>query len=682
MALLVVLLTAALIHVSWSLAARQNVRDVVAQLNREIIGSIHRNVVDIFNGAMAMQEALRTIFFQGVIEITDEGARECVFLSLLQSQPSVSWVAFGWPDGNFFGSQKFGDDEIRMVEVKPEPSGGPTRLRVDRYAVTVDDIVFQERSFTATGYRSTDHGWYRAAVAEPGPHWTPVSVFPTRVRPAVATSLRLEMYQEFVGIMMVAIDLDRLSRYLAFMRVGDTGRAYIVSGGGDIVALPDIEAIERERSEMPTLATTDEPLLKIARAALLDHGVSLADVARTRTLEISHDGGDYFVTVAALDFLDWRVITVVPGQDFLAAITRTTRMLIVLVAVLTIAIAILAALFANRLVVVPLQRIVGQLGHIATFRLDRITFLPNRLREIDQLSAALVQMRQGLASFQKFLPTEVVRVLVSQGVEARPGGTRRPLSVLFTDLEGFTSLSEQLGDAVVPSLAEHLGAMSETIHTTGGTIDKFIGDSVMAFWGAPLDNPGHAVDACRAALACQRRAGELRMAARAVGRPAFHMRIGVNTGSVLVGNIGSDDRLNYTAIGDAVNVASRLEGTNKLYGTAIIIGEATRVAAGAAILARQLDIMAVYGRLRGGAIYELIAMADEAPGKPHWVATFEVGLAHYWERRWDEAIQAFERTIQLRGTDAPSALFIRRALEFKANPPPDGWRGLSMASEK
>ena len=190
----------------------------------------------------------------------------------------------------------------------------------------------------------------------------------------------------------------------------------------------------------------------------------------------------------------------------------------------------------------PLLRIARELRHIEGFRLDRISRVSSPLRELDDLSAAMMQMAQGLTSFQKYLPTELVRTLVSQGIEAKPGGQQQTLTVLFADLAGFTSLSERLGAEVVPVLSRYLSSASDAIARESGTIDKFIGDAVMAFWGAPAVNPDHAVDACRAALAGQR---ALRQSGLADdhGRPV-KVRIGINSGDMLVGNIGSEFRLN------------------------------------------------------------------------------------------------------------------------------------------
>jgi adenylate cyclase len=395
-------------------------------------------------------------------------------------------------------------------------------------------------------------------------------------------------------------------------------------------------------------------------------------------------GRRYFVAFTPVGFEGWLVATVIPASDFLAEIDRATERLAWVLALLVLAAAAGSAWLANRLVARPIERIGGQLRHIEQFQLDRIEHVPSPLREIAGLSTTLVQMGRGLSSFRKFLPADLVRMLVSQGIEARPGGQRQNLTVMFADLAGFTRLSERLGDRIVPLLADYLGRMSREVANGGGTVDKFIGDAVMAFWGAPLANPAHAVDACRTALACQRMMTDLSSGGLGPHGSELSMRIGLNSGDVIVGNIGSDDRLNYTAVGDAVNLASRLESLNKRYGTGIIIGEATRRAAGDAIIVRHLDVVTVYGRSVGTPVYELLAMADEPVDLCiyAWRKTYERGLVAYRGRRWLEAIGFFEAVIAARGEDRPSMLFIERCQAFAMDPPPARWDAVTVLDAK
>ena len=428
----------------------------------------------------------------------------------------------------------------------------------------------------------------------------------------------------FVAVINVVIDLARLSQFLTTLRVGRTGTVVVLDHDGNVVASADRTAIEQQqKGEMPNLGTLgrNSDLLTVVRDHL-SAGVSLGALTESRQVEFtaSQDGRSYFVTLAPLRFDNWIVATVIPASDFLATIERNAKIVLAVLVVLTLVIASLAILAANRLIGAPLLGIVGQLKHIESFQLDKVSRLSSPPRELDNLSAALTQMSRGLAAFQKYIPTALVRTLVARGVEARPGGRQQILTVLFTDIVGFTGFSERLGDAIVPVVSEYLELTSSAISAHNGTIDKFIGDAVMAFWGAPTPNYRHAVDACAAALECQSRLRRRRAAIERDGGVPLRMRIGVNTGRMLIGNIGSTERLNYTVIGDAVNVASRLEAVNKRYGTEILIGEETRASAGDAILVRRLDTISVYGRMQGGAVYELLGMTDQGVGHPpDWV---------------------------------------------------------------
>ena len=222
--------------------------------------------------------------------------------------------------------------------------------------------------------------------------------------------------------------------------------------------------------------------------------------------------------------------------------------------------------------------------------------------------------------------------------------------------------------------------MSREVNSYGGTIDKFIGDAVMAFWGAPLTNADHAVDACRAALACQR---SLQSSALTDdnGRP-LRARIGINSGDMLVGNIGSEFRLNYTVIGDAVNVASRLEGANKEYGTDIIIGEETRRLAGDRIQVRELDRLMVYGRAGGLAIYELLDVAEPGTKPPGWVALYDYGLAAYRVRDFAGALIFFRKLLAERPSDPPARIMLERCNQFIVDPPGKDWEATNAMKVK
>ena len=337
----------------------------------------------------------------------------------------------------------------------------------------------------------------------------------------------------------------------------------------------------------------------------------------------------------------------------------------------------LVALGAKRFLADPVARLALDLSLVERFALEQVPRRRSRLREIDRLSAALVRMAAGLADFGKFIPADLVRTLVASGMRAEPGGERREITVLFADLAGFTGLAERLGDQVVPIVGSFLELAAHAIEAEGGTVDKFIGDAVMAFWGAPAADPQQALHACRAAL----RITAAMRAAAAGGQPlgSLHVRIGLHTGPAIVGNIGSARRLNYTALGDTVNLASRLEGANKLYGTTILLSAATQAEAGAAIRVREVDTVIVQGRQEDVTLLELLDLAGPPadPDGPH--ARYAAALARYRAARFAEALAIVE---PLAGSDGPSAWLAERCRRLDAAAPAPGWRSVTRLATK
>ncbi len=668
-----ILVAAGAVHALWSRTAEANSRELVDTINTQIVSTVEKEIEQIAAQARAAHAAIRTLFYQNVLDTREADKREFVFLSELQSQSSLSRIVFGWPNGDFFSARKLGDDEIEMSEVADME--GTRQRRIDRYKVVVGDIQFEERTFEPSDFVATEQPWYKVGFDLDLPHWTYIAEHPDGVHPALAYTGPVQVYVTKVGVLAIMIEHERLSRFLSELSVGRTGSAFILSGKEGIIAIPDAKA-----DEATPINLANQPLLPIAQGALA-HALEGPDMGVNKTISMRHvvDNKAYAVTLTPLAFSDWVLATVLPEAEFLGPIEATTRRLAIGLGIALLAFAALSVLLARQMIAAPLAKVAGELQHVERFELAQVKKHSSRLREINALSDAIARMATGLSAFGKYLPNDLVRILVAEGVEARPGGTNREISVLFADIAGFTGLSERLGDKIVPLLGSYLDLLSRTIGEHRGTVDKFIGDAVMAFWGAPADNPEHALAACRAALACERSLAASRIFDDH-GRP-LKMRIGLNSGRALVGNIGSDNRLNYTAIGDTVNIASRLESANKIFGTAIIIGEATRRAAGDLIVVRELDKIAVYGRMEGIAIFELIGLAEEGPA-PEWAMLYERALCEYRSRAFERAAGLFEKVLELRPGDKASALMVERCRRFCSDAPPADWAGTTVLDMK
>jgi adenylate cyclase len=288
-------------------------------------------------------------------------------------------------------------------------------------------------------------------------------------------------------------------------------------------------------------------------------------------------------------------------------------------------------------------------------------------------------------AFSRYLAPDVVTQLVTQPGRLTLGGEKRDLTVMFADVAGFTTLSEGRDPAeVVTLMNECFEQLTGVIQGQGGTVDKFIGDAVMAFWNAPVEQPDHAARALRAAR-------ELLAAVARVnaswetrgGLPKLGMRVGVATGPAVVGNVGSHTKFNYTVMGDTVNLASRVEGAAKVYHTASLITHATAVAAAGAVPLRELDWLVVKGR--GGAVpvYEVLLDDDHAPvARTEMLGLYAKGLEQYRARAFAEAATQFEAALAIVPDDGPSMEMLERCRHYVETPPPADWRGDHVLTSK
>src|SRR6266480_3655604 len=594
------------VHVLWWRTAEANSRALADTINGQIVSAVAKELASIITEARAAHTAIRTLFVQNVLETREADKREFVFLSQLQSQQNISWVAFGWPDGAFFAAHKLGDLGLEMMEIAPVD--GTIRRRIDQYQVVVGDIEFEKRRFENTDFVVTDQEWYQKGIQADEPRWLSVVNHPVGARPSIAYAGPIDVYQKRQGVLAVIIEYTRLAQFLSQLSVGKSGAAFILGRDGTTIAAPDPDADEVD------MQRSDQPLLPIAQGALKQAGSSYDSDKRMASQQRLVAGRDaYAVTLTPLAFPGWTLATVIPEAEFLGPIEATIRKLLIGLAILIVAAGIISAWLARRVIATPLIMVVDELKHVARFDLEKVRRHASRLIEIENLSNAIADMAGGLAAFRKFIPSDLVKVLVSEGIEPRPGGSVRTLTVMFADIAGFTGLSERLGDQIIPLLSSYLDTMSREVSSHDGTIDKFIGDAV---------------------------------------------------------------------IGDTVNVASRLEGANKEYGTEIIIGEETRRLAGDGIRVRVLDRLMVYGRTGGIAIYELLDTAEQGAVPPAWVGLYVSGLAAYRSRNFAAAIGFFQQVLDARASDQPARMMLERCRQFLESPPGDDWDATNAMKAK
>ncbi len=284
-------------------------------------------------------------------------------------------------------------------------------------------------------------------------------------------------------------------------------------------------------------------------------------------------------------------------------------------------------------------------------------------------------------SFGLYLAPALVEKMISSNKAPELGGELRHVTVYFSDIADFSTFSEKIApSALVAAMNEYLSAMTDIIEAHGGFVDKYIGDAIVAVFGAPLDDPDHAKNAVRAALDCAARLPQLNRVAAAFDHRTVRQRIGINSGAALVGNIGSRRRFNYTVMGDMVNLASRLEGANKFYGTTVMVSEATKALAGATFAWRELDAIRVKGRDGAVKVFEPLGVSGTVRAEQLACAkTYADGLAGFRAGDFSAAVRAFSRSAN---DDPPAAAFLARARQFAECPPAADWEPINALEEK
>ncbi|MFN0253829.1 MAG: adenylate/guanylate cyclase domain-containing protein [Kofleriaceae bacterium] len=584
------------------------------------------------------------------------------FLAVLGANPSFTWVSQGQSDGTFVGVVRAGG-ALGVNISRIGEDGKTSRVEHD----VIDGDWGEPKTTEDTKYDPRRRPFYTLAATAKRPVWTPPYVFEGQNVPGISYAHPAYRDGQLLGVFTIDFDLARLSELTRELQFSSNGRIVLVSEDGVVLAHPRAPVVRG--TELVRLDTLDDPAVKALRGA----GIGATqfelggEVYLARTHAIAMPGGP-----------SWQVLAYAPEADFTAGLRGRviTSLLISLVAVvLAVGVAWLLARRVSR----PLIDLSKEMEEVGKLNLDDSTDHSSAFKEIDMMNTALVKMKGGLRSFARYVPRDLVRTLVDSGLDAELTGELRTLTIFFSDLEGFTSLSEtKAPDELVKFLGKYFDDMSNIIAEERGTIDKYLGDGIMAFWGAPSKVEDHAQRACVASLRCQKRVAEL-------SKQGVNLttRIGLATGVVLVGNVGSYQRMNYTVMGDVANLASRIEGLNKQYGTSLMISEPTYDLAKSVVVARPIDVVAVKGKRQGVPVFELLALREDKDATAEKVAAHSTtALEAYLDRRFAEAADAWTQVLELRPNDQAATVMRDRARAFVATPPPPEWTGVWVATSK
>jgi len=425
------------------------------------------------------------------------------------------------------------------------------------------------------GYDARKRGWYRdtmktdrALVSSP---YTSFSIGTPMI------TLSAPLRGQVRGVIAADLKLDKFGDLVQAQRPGEHGTAIIFDSFGVLIAHPEfarLVAAARTQPSHPQLPEIGEIQSGLVGAMRRWNG-SVYYQGSIRDAK----GQDYLFRLRKFsqggEFSGYSLL--LAAQNDFAQNVRTLQIRGIIIALIAGGCFILAVWIFGSRMSTSLKRITAQASRLRTLAAPDDAPVTSRVSEIDELGRTMAIAQRSIWSFSRFVPKDIVKGIIDSSISTELGGIRRDVTILFTDVTNFTGIAETADpDSLMHQTSHHFAALTKAFHAEGGTVDKFIGDSAMVFWNAPHLQPDHVERACRAALAAKAASDALNTQFQAEGLAPFAVRLGIHCGEAVVGNVGSAERMNYTALGNSVNLAARLEGLNKKYGTTILVSEAVR----------------------------------------------------------------------------------------------------------
>ncbi|WP_291717897.1 adenylate/guanylate cyclase domain-containing protein [Magnetospirillum sp. 64-120] len=560
-------------------------------------------------------------------------------------------------------------DGAKWVMRTVEGASGQWRETI-LYLAKWGKVVGIERA--PTRYDPRERPWYRGTLRQDGIALSDVYQFSSTQQAGLTVSRRLTTSDGArLAVFAADMTLSALSAFLQEQKVGTSGKVFILDAQGRLIGHPDIESILTRTAQgdvlVPDGAAAKDPVIAAA--------VNQWRIQKTNLMSFQPQGMDSTWIARFTPFANrfgstWTIGVVVDEDDFTGPVKEASK-LILLAGAAFLLLAGLAILWTARMLVRPIHALIGETERIRRFELDKPVKVISPVLEIDSLASAISSMKAGLASFGTYVPKSLVHSIIQSGIGTTVGGERRPLTVMFTDLQGFTAATESMApEQVLHWLSDYFNLMSSAIHAHHGTIDKYIGDAVMALWNAPLDDDDHVANACRAMLAC--RDAALLAAKDGVG---LKTRMGLHTGTAVVGNVGASDRMQYTALGAMVNLASRVESLNKQLGTQLLVtGDVARAVTGRFTL-RPMGRVLVVGTSLPMDVHELLG---EGLAQTADVVLWSQAVDAVTDGRWQDAQHAFQDYAARNPDDKAAALYLHNLTADRAG----SWDGVLRFDKK
>lgn len=540
--------------------------------------------------------------------------------NLLSYSDSVAGVFAGFSDGTFRGVLKTRAGSLvqgveapamaYLARLSRDPQPDVLSSQTIEF-IAQDGRVLETRQVPG-GFDPRTRPWYRGAAAAGARTLSDPYVFASTSETGVTVAAPFGAAGAPAGVVGADLTLAAIAQHMRDRRVSANAQSFLVDERDQILAHGQSASGRRAASAPGAL-----PVFGAGEKAVSALSTGRQSAGQLVFMNDTSDGGP--VAAITLDLSDslgkpWALLAMAPLSDFSGALHDNNRR-ILLLGLAALVIQILLIIGLSRAMAVPLERLAARVDQIRALRCEPPSVAePSVVHEISALGKAVSTLQATVNSFSAYVPRDLVKQLVDSGQALTLGGQSRYLTLMFTDLEGFSQLSERLPtQTLLKQVSAYLSLVTEVVEAERGTVDKFIGDGAMAFWGAPTEVPDHAWHACVAAVRIQKGLAALNLQWLAEGLEPLKVRIGVHTDSVLVGNIGSTNRMSYTVLGDGVNVAAYLELANKAFDTAICVSQSVVREAGHRLCVRPLDQMSVKSRQSAIVVFELMGILDSDP---------------------------------------------------------------------
>ncbi|GHT89014.1 adenylate/guanylate cyclase domain-containing protein [Alphaproteobacteria bacterium] len=623
-----------------------------------------------------------------------------LFLETLKDVSNISSIYMGFNDGTLFQVRRlYGIKNFQTRSKGVLPDYAKFAIRTiehddkikelgETWTYLNDDFnTIASEKLGKSKYNITKSDWYVKTELRKDKYWSEIYIFSASQKPGLTLSMPLGYELDTaVGIISIDFEIKQFRNLLREIKGSENSKSYIMNQKNEIIVSSvgiEKSASANSESQKVTLVSaigSEDKVLEKAILAVLS--------SESQHVYFSVDGEKYIASMEKLKKIPCNLLVIAPQRDFTGDLKAVQRQMMLLSSLVYI-VAFIVVWLLSKKISKPIAELCQSAIAIGKMDLDNYHTPPkSNIFEIKELSNAMNSMKLSVSTFSKYAPKDLVIKLLKSGVTPVLGGKTANVTMLFSDIEQFSGVSERLpAEYLMLHLSEYFDELTREIMKNNGVIDKYIGDSIMAIWGAPNPDENQVVNACYAALKCQKLLRELEKKWRHLRKPFLPTRIGLHTGIAIVGNIGSRDRMNFTAMGDTVDIASRLEGVNKYYGTKILASENIENAAKNKILFRVIDKIAVKGKTVGLTIYEPIYAMNKPDDKTYYkkielCEKSQDAFELYQNERFSEAFSHYSKLLESFPDIASSIKPIMKRCKKFAEFPTKNWDGTFHLMDK